>query len=105
MQKTILVQLKGRDQIKAVAAGLQEIVDAGGSAVFSFSSSDRALVLITPSLNEIEDNKSVVDERLDQNPFTLTAKDGDKMGPWLTLLSGNHEHHESTRKHRDNAEF
>ena len=86
MQKTILVQLKGRDQINAVAACLQKVVNSGASAVFSFSSPDRALALITPSLNEMDENKLVLEKRFDQNAFTFTAKEGNEKASMIHVV-------------------
>ena len=46
MEKPLLVELKGQDQIDNVLSSLQEIVESGTSVVFSFSTSGQVTVLL-----------------------------------------------------------
>jgi hypothetical protein len=46
MEKPLLVELKGQDQIDNVLSSLQEIVESGTSVVFSFSTSGGVTVLL-----------------------------------------------------------
>jgi len=52
MNKTLLVTLKGEDQIDMVLSSLREIVDSGTSVVFSFTKSGQVTVLL-PSPAEV----------------------------------------------------
>jgi hypothetical protein len=46
MEKPLLVELKGQDQIDTVLSSLQELVESGTSVVFSFSTSGGVTVLL-----------------------------------------------------------
>jgi hypothetical protein len=78
MQNATLIKLTGRDQIKAAAAHLDEIVNSGASVIFSFSLSDRGMVLITTSSSESgnRQKRCLKDRDIDENAITETDKEG-----------------------------
>jgi hypothetical protein len=58
MEKTMLVELKGHDQIERFMSGLQETVESGTSVIFSFPLPGRVMVLRATSQEREEMNET-----------------------------------------------
>jgi hypothetical protein len=79
MEKPVLVELKGQDQIDRVLSSLQEIVESGTSVFFSFSTSGRATVLLAspPSRAEVTDLCRHIDRSIYQKPIGPGSEEGE----------------------------
>ena len=81
MEKPLLVELKGQDQLDKVLSSLQEIVESGTSVVFSFSRSGRVTVLLAspPSGAEVTELCRHIDRSINQKPIGLGSEE-EKIG-------------------------
>jgi hypothetical protein len=77
MENPLLVGLKDKDQVDKVLSSLQEIVEAGRSVVFSFSSSGRVTILLanSPSGARVTERYRQVDRSIDQKPIEPSSKE------------------------------
>jgi hypothetical protein len=78
MEKPLLVELKGQDQIDQVLSSLQEIVDSGTSVFFSFSTPGRVTVLLAspPTAAKVTERCRQVDHNVNQKPIGPNGKGG-----------------------------
>ena len=77
MDKPLLVELKGQDQMDQVLSSLQEIVESGTSVVFSFSTSGRVTVLLAspPSRAEVTQLCRHMDRNINQKTIEPSSKE------------------------------
>ena len=77
MEKPLLVELKGQDQMDQVLSSLQEIVESGTSVVFSFSTSGRVTVLLAslPSRAEVTKLCRHMDRNINQKTVEPSSEE------------------------------
>jgi hypothetical protein len=77
MEKPLLVELKGQDQMDQVLSSLQEIVESGTSVVFSFSTPGRVTVLLAspPSRDEVTQLCRHIDRNIRQKIVAPSSKE------------------------------